>query len=115
MTALEPGGMRTNWGRRAFDNRPSMLPEYQESVGKVLAQLESYWGNEPGDPEKVAEIVLKVANAETLPAHILLGRDSVKMIRQIEEARMVDAERWSAVSDWIDFAEEGQMPALPTP
>src|SRR5580658_8612523 len=52
MAALEPGGMRTNWGRRAFDNRPSMLPEYEASIGKIIEQLQSYWGNEPGDPEK---------------------------------------------------------------
>ncbi|GGA34340.1 short-chain dehydrogenase/reductase [Paenibacillus physcomitrellae] len=113
MTALEPGGMRTNWGRRAFDNRPSMLPEYQASVGQVMDQLESYWGNEPGDPDKVAQVVLKVAYAEHLPAHILLGGGSVNTIRQIEEVRMAEAERWSAVSDWIDFAAEGSMPTLP--
>lgn len=100
--------------QRSGHNRPSMLPEYQESVGKMMEQLEGYWGNEPGDPAKVAEIVLRLADAETLPAHLLLGGDSVKMIRQIEAARMAEAERWSAVSDWIDFAAKGQLPALPT-
>ncbi|MEK3720302.1 SDR family NAD(P)-dependent oxidoreductase [Paenibacillus sp. FSL H8-0034] len=114
MTALEPGGMRTNWGKRAFDNRTFMLPEYQASVGKVIEQLESYWGNEPGDPKKVAEVVFKVAYVENLPAHILLGGGSAKTIHQIEEARMADAERWSVISDWIDFSEEGPMPELPT-
>ena len=115
MTALEPGGMRTNWGKRAFDNRPSLLPEYQASVGKVMEELAGYWGNEPGDPAKVAEVVLCLADAETLPAHLLLGCDSVKTIRQIEAARRAEAERWSAISDWIDFTASGPLPALPNP
>ncbi|WP_168123653.1 SDR family NAD(P)-dependent oxidoreductase [Paenibacillus sp. HB172176] len=114
MTALEPGGMRTNWGKRAFDNRRDMLPEYQTTIGSIMKQLESYWGNEPGDPEKVAEVVYKVAYAEKLPAHILLGGGAVEQMRQIEGARMAEAERWSEITDWIDFGVEGPMPSLPT-
>jgi len=31
--ALEPGGMRTNWGARANQDTPELLPEYEPSVG----------------------------------------------------------------------------------
>src|SRR5215470_6207544 len=44
--ALEPGGMRTNWGIRANKDTPPLLPEYVPSVGAVIKALESYWGNE---------------------------------------------------------------------
>ena len=33
--ALEPGGMRTNWGARANQDTPELLPEYEPSVGAI--------------------------------------------------------------------------------
>ena len=30
---LEPGGIRTNWARRAGENIPELLPDYEASVG----------------------------------------------------------------------------------
>src|SRR5712671_5025576 len=48
--ALEPGGMRTNWGARANQDTPDLLPDYEPSVGSVVKALESYWGHETGDP-----------------------------------------------------------------
>src|SRR5499425_801293 len=55
VTALEPGGMRTNWGKRAHADRPALLPDYEPSVGASVKQLEGYWGNESGDPARVAQ------------------------------------------------------------
>ena len=48
--ALEPGGMRTNWG--ANQDTPDLLPDYEPSVGAVVNALKSYWGRETSDPEK---------------------------------------------------------------
>ena len=47
--ALEPGGMRTNWGAHSQDT-PELLPEYEESVGAIAKALKSYWGKEVSDP-----------------------------------------------------------------
>src|SRR2546421_488367 len=56
--ALEPGGMRTNWGARANQDTPELLPDYEPSVGAVAKALKSYWGKEVSDPAKVAQVVL---------------------------------------------------------
>ena len=76
--------------------------------------MEAYWGNESGDPAKVAQIVLAVADAETLPPHILLGSDAFRLARQAEQARGADADRWQAVSASIDVDAPGPIPAIPT-
>jgi NAD(P)-dependent dehydrogenase (short-subunit alcohol dehydrogenase family) len=34
----EPGGIRTNWARRAEQNAPDLLPDYEDSVGRRSAQ-----------------------------------------------------------------------------
>src|SRR5579864_4595800 len=58
--ALEPGGMRTNWGARAHKDTPDLLPDYEPSVGAVIKALKSYWGQETSDPAKVAQLILRL-------------------------------------------------------
>src|ERR1700694_1995251 len=76
--ALEPGGMRTNWGARANKDTPELLPDYEPSVGAVAKALKSYWGKEVSDPVKVAQVVLRLAASDRLPAHLLIGSDAVR-------------------------------------
>src|SRR5262249_22885169 len=96
--ALEPGGMRTNWGIRAKQETPPLLPEYVPSVGAVIKALESYWGNEISDPAKVAQLILRLTTSDHLPAHLLIGSDAVEFADQAEATRKTDAERWREVS-----------------
>src|SRR5215469_2380800 len=92
--ALEPGGMRTNWGVRAHKDMPELLPDYQPSVGAVVKALESLWGQENSDPDKMAQVVLRLAASDRLPAHLLLGSDAVRYAAEAEAARQADAEYW---------------------
>src|SRR5579864_8727165 len=50
---LEPGGIRTNWARRAGQNSPQLLPEYENSVGTNLKVLRGLEGRSEGDPRKI--------------------------------------------------------------
>src|SRR5262249_30286517 len=96
--ALEPGGMRTDWGARAPKDIPDLLPEYEPSVGAVVKALHSLWGQENSDPAKVAQVVLRPASSERLPPHLLLGSDAIQFASQAEATRAADAQRWREVS-----------------
>jgi NAD(P)-dependent dehydrogenase (short-subunit alcohol dehydrogenase family) len=110
--ALEPGGMRTNWGARANQDTPELLPDYEPSVGAVIAALKSYWGNEISDPVKVAQVILRLSAADHLPAHLLLGSDAVQYAGQAEATRAADAQRWREVSISTDVNAAASLPAL---
>src|SRR5271167_2786046 len=110
--ALEPGGMRTNWGARANQDTPELLPDYEPSVGAVIAALKSYWGNEISDPVKVAQLILRLCAADHLPAHLLLGSDAVQYAGQAEATRAADAQRWREVSVSTDVNAAAFLPAL---
>jgi NAD(P)-dependent dehydrogenase (short-subunit alcohol dehydrogenase family) len=110
--ALEPAGMRTNWGARANRDRPDLLPDYEPSVGGVMKALESRWGHENSDPAKVAQVVLRLAASDCLPAHLLIGSDAVQHAGQAEATRAADAERWREVSVSTDADAPRSMPAL---
>src|SRR5580693_3484805 len=108
--ALEPGGMRTNWGARANQDTPDLLPDYEPSVGSVVKALASYWGRETSDPVKVAQVILRLAAADRLPAHLLLGSDAAKHAGDADATRAADAERWRDVSVSTDFDARRALP-----
>src|SRR2546425_10164890 len=110
--ALEPGGMRTNWGARANKETPVLLSYYEPSAGAVIKALESYWGNEISDPAKVAQLILRLAASDHLPAHLLIGSDAVEFAAQAEATRAHEAERWREVSVSTDFSASGALPAV---
>jgi len=110
--ALEPGGMRTNWGARAHQDMPELLPDYEPSVGAVVKSLHSLWGKENSDPAKVAQVILRLAASDRLPAHLLIGSDAVKYAAQSEVARAAEADRWREISVSTDVGASNALPAL---
>ena len=81
-------------------------------MGAFAKALKSYWRNETSDPVKVAEVVLRLAASDRLPAHLLLGSDAVQYAGQAEAGRAADAERWREISVSTDFNAPGPLPAL---
>jgi NAD(P)-dependent dehydrogenase (short-subunit alcohol dehydrogenase family) len=110
--AVEPGGMRTNWGTRAHQDIPELLADYEPSVGAVVNTLKPLWGKENSDPVKVAQVVLRLAESAQLPAHLLLGSDAVRYAGEAEAVRSADGKRWQEVSLSTDFNAPGELPNL---
>jgi len=91
---LEPGGIRTNWARRAVQNPPKRMPEYEASVGSILKMLRSLDGRAEGDPRKIANVILQLANSDDVPLRLILGIDAENRVLQAEAARASEAEKW---------------------
>jgi len=91
---LEPGGIRTNWARRAGQNAPDLLPEYEATVGSFLKILRGLEGRAEGDPRKIADVILQLANSDDVPVRLILGVDAEKRVQQAEAARASEAEKW---------------------
>lgn len=101
--AVEPGGMRTNWGHTARGNVPAILPDYEPSVGAITALLAAYVGKEFGDPDKIAQVIIDLASRDVLPPHLLLGSDALYMFNQTDAARQKAAADWADVTTSTDF------------
>jgi NAD(P)-dependent dehydrogenase (short-subunit alcohol dehydrogenase family) len=91
---LEPGGIRTNWQRRAGQNAPDLLPDYEATVGSILKMLRSLDGRSEGDPRKIADVIVQLANSDEVPLRLILGVDAEKRVQQAEAARASEAEKW---------------------
>src|SRR6202046_3069246 len=92
--SLEPAGIRTNWTRRARQEAPELLPEYEASVGANLKVLQTHEVLSEGDPRKIADVVVQLANSEDVPLRLILGVDAEKRVHQAEAARASEAEKW---------------------
>jgi NAD(P)-dependent dehydrogenase (short-subunit alcohol dehydrogenase family) len=110
--AVEPGGMRTNFGNRAMAGTSTLLPEYEPSVGALIKMVKDHWGHETSDPAKVAQVILQLASKEQLPAHLLLGSDAVQYARFAEEKRDSDAKAWRDISVSTDAQDVKGLPDL---
>jgi NAD(P)-dependent dehydrogenase (short-subunit alcohol dehydrogenase family) len=113
VTALEPGGMKTEWGDEARGAVPELLADYAPSVGAMVEMLGQYIGNEAGDPAKVAQVVLKLAYHAQPPVHLLLGSDALHFAGEADKARAASGEAWQAVSRATDFNSPASLPVFP--
>jgi NAD(P)-dependent dehydrogenase (short-subunit alcohol dehydrogenase family) len=91
---LEPGGIRTNWGRHAGQGAPVPLPDYDASVGWMLKRLRSLDERAESDPQKIADLIVRLTNSDEVPVRLILGADAAKRVQQAEAARASEAERW---------------------
>jgi NAD(P)-dependent dehydrogenase (short-subunit alcohol dehydrogenase family) len=109
---LEPGGIRTNWARRAGQNAPDLLPEYEASVGSILKLLRSLEGRSEGDPRKIADVIVQLANSDEVPVRLILGVDAEKRVHHAEAARASEAEKWRHLTLSTVFEDAESIPEL---
>lgn len=115
MCSLEPGGMATNWSARAKQNIPDLLPEYEASVGAILTMMRSIKAEDSSDPRKVAQLILKLAECDHLPAKLLLGSDALHYAGQAEAARTAEDAEWRNVSISTDVTATNPVSELQLP
>jgi NAD(P)-dependent dehydrogenase (short-subunit alcohol dehydrogenase family) len=97
VTILEPGGMQTDWAGSSMRVPPVSEP-YQPTVG-VMAALHHDEGRMPalGDPAKVAQVVLAVADMDEPPLRLILGSEAYAY------ATAAAAARAKADAEWHDL------------
>jgi NAD(P)-dependent dehydrogenase (short-subunit alcohol dehydrogenase family) len=98
VTVVEPGGIRTDWAGSSMRINP-VRSDYDASVGMEARRLREHGpGGAIGDPVKMAQAILRIADADSPPAQLLLGSDAVKLAQDADAARLAEFERWEALS-----------------
>ena len=109
---LEPGGIRTNWAQRAGEKTLELLPEYEASVGQIMELLRSIRGRAEGDPNKIADVIVRLANSDDVPLRLILGVDAEKRVQNVERARASEAEKWRELTLSTVFEDAEAIPEL---
>jgi hypothetical protein len=70
----------------------------------IRAARQGKSGTQPGDPDKAAQALMVLVEAETPPTRLFLGQDALGLVEQKLDAMRVEIATWDAVSRSTDFA-----------
>ncbi|MBW4694169.1 MAG: SDR family NAD(P)-dependent oxidoreductase [Lyngbya sp. HA4199-MV5] len=105
VTIVEPGPFRTDFIGRSLDRAEHSMEAYQPTVGKFLQFLNTIEGSQPGDPDKAAQAIIQVVNAENPPLRLVLGRYAYSKFREKIESLTQELNEWEAIAANTDFAD----------
>jgi NAD(P)-dependent dehydrogenase (short-subunit alcohol dehydrogenase family) len=103
VTAVAPGGFRTDWAGRSMVRAPRVIADYDALFEPVRAARQARDGKQPGDPRKAAQAILKLVASDNPPAHLLLGPDAVTLVDAKLLALQAEIDAWRSVSMATDF------------
>ena len=104
VTAVEPGGFRTDWAGRSMARAGRSIGDYDAIIEPVRKRRMELNGWQIGDPAKAAQAMLKVALSDNPPAHLLLGSDAVRLVDEKIKSLLADFDAWRSVSLSTDVA-----------
>ncbi|WP_175946189.1 oxidoreductase [Burkholderia pyrrocinia] len=98
VTAVAPGSFRTDWAGRSMARTPRSIADYDAIFDPIRQAREEKSGKQLGDPAKAARAMLAVIAAEHPPAHLLLGSDALRLVRNKLAALEQEIRAWEAVT-----------------
>ena len=104
VTAIEPGGFRTDWAGRSMVRAARSIADYDALIEPIRKRRMELSGWQVGDPAKAAQAMLKVALSDNPPAHLLLGSDAVRLVDEKMKSLQADFDAWKSVSLSTDVA-----------
>ncbi|WP_454727024.1 MULTISPECIES: oxidoreductase [Cupriavidus] len=105
VTAIEPGAFRTDWAGRSMQRTSSEIEDYAAMLAPQRAARAARSGQQPGDPAKAAQAILRVVAAEDPPVHLLLGTDALGFVRQKLKELNAEIDKWEHLTVSTDFTE----------
>lgn len=104
VTLVYPGYFRTNFLSEGSWAKPkNPIPDYQAARASEQQHGHSINGNQAGDPQKLAEVLIGVYERGNAPLHLFLGSDAVAMA-EAKQARVAQAiAEQRAISVSTDF------------
>jgi len=103
VTIIEPGAFRTNLLVTSRTTIASKIPDYDRTAGKFRRRIASMGGLEPGDPSRLAQAMLVLADSETPPLRAPLGDDAIGMVRQKIDSILGDLSQWESLGKDLGF------------
>jgi len=103
VTCVEPGPFRTDWAGRSLRQTPVKLADYAETAGARMKGTADISGTQPGDPVRAAQAMIKLAQTENPPRHLVLGEIGYTNVTNKLKVRLAEIESWRETSLGADF------------
>jgi short-subunit dehydrogenase len=104
VTAVEPGGFRTEWAGGSMHRGERSIADYDMLITPLRVARQERSGKQTGDPAKAAIAMLALVDAAEPPAHLLLGSDALTFVRTKLDSLKQDIDRWEALTKSTDVS-----------
>lgn len=103
VTAVEPGFFRTDLLDAANVKWPSKrIDDYAANEVPAQEMWSPYAGQQPGDPDKLGQVLVKLAQMEIAPRLFVAGSDALAMVAPAVEARLKAVHAFEELSKSTD-------------
>lgn len=107
VTTVAPGVFRTDFFTdHSIRTSSAQTDAWTDSVDKMRFAYKSASGRQPGDPDKAAQAMLTLVDAENPPVHLLLGSDALKRDRAKIAETLAEMDQWEAITTSTDFPRD---------
>ncbi|AXA94038.1 oxidoreductase [Massilia sp. YMA4] len=105
VTAVEPGFFRTDFLDPASVRfTASRIDDYAAAHATETA-YRAHSHQQPGDPVKLGQAIVRLVEANEPPTHLALGSDAVGFVGTELRRRLAELERWQALSVSTDHSD----------
>lgn len=105
-TVVYPGYFRTDFLSEDSIGLPeNPIAEYEDARKSQNFHLGEMNGSQAGDPEKLADVLVKAAAKVNPPLHLFLGQDAYKMAAAKIAAVQKDLSDWQSLATATDFED----------
>lgn len=98
VTAVEPGGFRTDWAKRSMKEASAPIDDYAADVGARKDLIKAFADHLPGDPRKLAQHVVMLTGLDDPPLRLLLGADVLQAVRDKIAQLSASIDAWEHVT-----------------
>jgi NAD(P)-dependent dehydrogenase (short-subunit alcohol dehydrogenase family) len=105
VTNVAPGGLRTSFSTGSKAIVASKIADYDGLARDAERIMADHAGHEPGDPAKAAQAVLRIADEEAPPLHLLLGEDALTYAGYAAAGLQADIDAWKDLTLSIGFKD----------
>jgi len=105
VTVVEPGPLRTDFlssNSVKFNGKP--VDDYDDRRAGLRAAFTGRDGQQPGDPEKLAQALLVLAQCASPPARFVAGSLAMNAVSAKLDAIRADLDQWRSLSARTDYA-----------
>jgi NAD(P)-dependent dehydrogenase (short-subunit alcohol dehydrogenase family) len=107
VSVIEPGAFRTSFFDSGKPTFTAKSIDYQALATDLNAQVLRMNGNQKGSPEKFAEVLIQISEAENPPLRIAVGEDAVGVLEKRIEILQTENARWRELAISTSY-EDGE-------
>lgn len=101
--SVQPGAFRTDWSGRSMQRTSQVIEDYAEHVGSRMDMIAAMDGQQPGDPERAARVIVDLADHPDPPPQLLLGAGVLATYREKLVTVNLALDEWEMITRSVDF------------